>query len=154
MKQIFWIIGAAVFSFGCNKEDVADSVPPPNTWKVGYNSYASVLTAGLSSGSMYTLTASTGNGASVNGIIFYFNGGSVPGAGNYKIAGTNHPAAGEVYFVATEGNSSFAASGFGSAEATVTTANKKISISMPAVWAKSSVRGDSVRVSANLTQTQ
>lgn len=157
MKKL--LLGAAALTMlatACKKKD--DGGTPSNSWKVGSTSYTSMATVGASMGSLYTVTASTGNGTSTSLIGFTFSGAAAPAAGTYKVVGSSSPAAGQVVFTAASGSASgttsYKSTGSDNINATVSVSNGKVSVSMPDTWAKNISGSDSVKVNANITQTQ
>jgi hypothetical protein len=146
-----------VLASACKKGDSTN--PQAGNWKVGARSYPSIRTeGGTKGGSNYMVEAISSVDVPFDGISFIFNGTSVPTAGRYKVAG-GIPGPGQVSFGTVEGvtlggpASNYGSTGNDNVDATVTISNGRVSISMPDAWAKSA-NNDSVRVSANITQTQ
>lgn len=148
----------AMLATACKKGD--SSSPQAGSWKVGVTSYTSIRTeGGTKGGSNYMLEAIASPNIPFDGISFVFYGTSIPAAGTYRVVTGGLPAPGQVSFGTAEGvtlggpTSNYQATGNGNVDAIVTITNGKVSISMPDAWAKDA-NNDSVKVSANITQTQ
>jgi hypothetical protein len=158
-KPLCFAVIFSMLAVACRKNDSNDT-SLAGSWKVGSSSYTSIRTHGEAMGAnTYTVEATSSLNFPFDGISFTFSGTSAPAAGLYRVVTGGIPSAGQVCFGTAEGvaatgpASNYMATGNDNVNATVTVIDGRISISMPDAWAKNAGT-DSVKVSANITQTQ